>query len=134
VRFELVTAWSLRLWYHIKQSSQSKNLKLLNEILRYNLYYSLTLKTPQYITPRSHTSTKSQPERHLYICVCVWTLTSTVLSFDAKLQPTNRNVYPSHISFSNHQEASVTSKEIFYLSSDLAEYYWSLYQQLSLAS
>jgi hypothetical protein len=44
VRFELVTVWSSRFWYHVKELSQLKSLiKLLDEVSWYDLYYSLKL-------------------------------------------------------------------------------------------
>ena len=43
MRFELVTAWSSRIRYHVKELSQSNNLNFLDEILGYDLYYYLTL-------------------------------------------------------------------------------------------
>lgn len=38
IRFELVIIWSIRLRNHVKESIQFNSFKLLDEILRYNLY------------------------------------------------------------------------------------------------
>jgi len=43
VRFELVTTWSSRFWYHIKELFQFNNFKLLSKISKYNLYYFLII-------------------------------------------------------------------------------------------
>jgi len=43
IRFEFMTVWLSRFWYHIKEPNQSKILlKLLGKFSKYDLYYFLT--------------------------------------------------------------------------------------------
>jgi hypothetical protein len=41
VRFKFVIVWSSKFWYHIKEPILTQKLKLLGEVSRNDLYYSL---------------------------------------------------------------------------------------------